>query len=93
MEEIEQFGLYLCTVEPRPSFKGAILKDEAKRMAGKCFILQAYWLQDENDPYPGEWALGDNHELGRYEDFDLAWISSGDVRIVRLVDSNGEGKL
>lgn len=86
--DIKQFGFYLCAIEPRPSHDGCPLRDAVRKMTGKFFILQAYWKQEEGDPYPGEWALGDNHELSSYEEFELSWISSGDVKIVQEVNQD-----
>ena len=44
--------------------------------------LKPVWLMDEDDPYPGEWALGEPGMLavnGKLQSAGIGWIASGDV--------------
>jgi hypothetical protein len=61
---------------PRVQHNGNALLPGMQAFAGEALDLTPLWLQDDDDPYPGEWALGTADHgfvLGR------AWISSGDV--------------
>ena len=88
MCEIEHLGRYKCKVKLRPSYDGRPLKKGAKALEGKTLILQADWLQDEYDQYPGEWALSSiNYDLHEITGGTVSWISSGDVEILGAVDA------
>ena len=89
MCEIEHLGRYKCKVKLRPSYDGRPLKDGAKALDGKILILQADWVQDDDDQYPGEWALSSIYfnELSMITGGAVSWISSGDVEILGAVDA------
>lgn len=77
--EIEQLKVYMCRIKIRPEYKGMIAKPEIEKMNGELVHLQAWWLQDEDDKYPGEWAMGS--EDGVNNQLPI-WISSGDLDIL-----------
>lgn len=67
-----------CIFRPRQQFKVNPVKPELAKLAGQRLRLNALWLMDEQDKYPGEWALGSNKG---HEDVlpGVIWIASGDV--------------
>lgn len=86
--EIEQFDHYKCKVKLRPSYDGRPLKDGANALDGKTLILQADWVQDDDDQYPGEWALSSiSYDLHEITGGAVSWISSGDVEILGIADA------
>ena len=72
-----------CVYMPREQYKGRELLPGHKELTGRRIKLVALWIMDENDPYPGEWALTSGGETCAevYRVFGLAWIASGDVMI------------
>ncbi len=61
---------------PRASYQGREALAGMLSQTGAQLSVVPLWQMDEDDPYPGEWALGapDYGELlGR------SWIASGDV--------------
>jgi len=68
-----------CIYTPREQYKGRTLLPGHKELTGRRIKLVALWLMDENDPYPGEWALG---KVDASAVFNRLWIASGDVRQV-----------
>ncbi len=77
-----------CIYTPRDQYRGRTLLPGHKELTGQRIKLVALWLMDEDDPYPGEWALtsaGNNDPL--YKIFGRAWIASGDVMELNLSTS------
>lgn len=66
-----------CTFTPRTAYKGRPMLQGMEEHAGQTVRLIALWQMDDNDPYPGEWALGAADR--RSEIFGRMWIASGDV--------------
>ena len=66
-----------CTFTPRENFKGRAMRPGMADHAGKTVRLIALWPMGDDDPYPGEWALGATDR--RSEVFGRMWIASGDV--------------
>lgn len=68
----------------RPTYKGRAVKPGALALDGQTFDLMVGWLMDEDDPYPGEWALvpRDRETSLRLYEADMGWIASGDVQVV-----------
>jgi hypothetical protein len=66
-----------CIFSPRETFQGRAMLPGLAAHAGESVRLIALWKMSEDDPYPGEWALGAPDRcslvLGR------AWVASGDV--------------
>ena len=86
--QIKHLGRYKCKVKLRLSYDGRPLKSGAKALNGKVLILEASWLQDEDDQYPGEWALSSiNCDLHEITGGAVSLISSGDVEILGAIDA------
>lgn len=71
-----------CRITTRPEFNGRQAKPEALAIDGQVLELTPLWLMDEDDPYPGEWALGEPGMLavnGKLQSAGIGWIASGDV--------------
>lgn len=84
--EIQQFALYRVRLAPRETYKGRPQKPGMSALAGREMVLSAMWLMDENDPYPGEWALGDTGKTRELESAaGIPWVASGDVEIIDVV--------
>lgn len=66
-----------CTFSPRETYNGNAMLLGIAEHAGEKVRLIALWLMGEDDPYPGEWALGAADR--RSEIFGRMWIASGDV--------------
>ena len=62
---------------PREQYMGRLMLPGLAKHAGERLTVRLLWLMGDDDPYPGEWALGsadrDSDVLGR------TWIASGDV--------------
>lgn len=67
-----------CTFAPRPVYAGRPCLPEHLAAAGERMTLRVLWLQNGDDPYPGEYAL-ERVEGGWIH--GRSWISSGDVRV------------
>ncbi len=86
MIEIQQFGKYRCRVAMRSDFEGRPIRPKCEGKDGSECILQAGWLMDEDDPYPGEWAMAcQNWDDGLMKDMGISWIASGDLQILERV--------
>lgn len=71
-----------CRITIRPYFDGRPAKPEAMALDGLTIELTPMWYMDENDPYPGEWALGEPGMRavdGKLRSAGVGWIASGDV--------------
>jgi hypothetical protein len=58
------------------------LRDEYKQFIGKEFMFQYSWIMEEDEMFPGVWALvplPDNNE------FVASWVPEFDLIIVELV--------
>lgn len=79
----KQFGQAVrCRITTRTEFNGRQAKPEALAIDGQVLELTPLWLMDEDDPYPGEWALGEPGMLavnGKLQSAGIGWIASGDV--------------
>jgi hypothetical protein len=62
---------------PRPQYKDRAALDGILQHSGQIIEVTPLWLQDDEDPYPGEWALGSPKVSESL--FDRVWIASGDV--------------
>lgn len=65
----------LCRIQIRQTYAGRPMRSGAEQLNGREVQLVAAWLMDEQDAYPGEWAL--MPESGSID--GLVWIASGDV--------------
>lgn len=77
----------LCRVVIRKEYKGRQIRPEALAIDGMEIELMAGWMMENDDPYPGEWALQPAVRLSEQADlFQLAvgWIASGDVVVLGL---------
>ena len=85
--KIELYEMYQCKIKSRPEFKGRKIRDDLDRLDRMEFNLFAMWLQDNEDPYPGEFAMGETgtNALSIASDNKLVWISSGDVEIIHVI--------
>jgi hypothetical protein len=80
-KRLVRFGEYEVTIKVREQFKGRDAKPEVVALNGKKFIGEILWMQDEGDPYPGEWAIATNRNENGFESGFPIWISSGDLII------------
>lgn len=81
--EIELSRKYDATIKIRRSI-GLEVMPEVERYDGKRIRVEAYWQIEEDDPrYPGEYAM----VVDREYDFPRAWIASGDLVDLELVQS------
>ena len=71
-----------CVYMPRDTYRGRALLPGHKDLIGQRIKVIALWLMDEDDPYPGEWALcaADTRDP-LFKVFGRSWIASGDVMI------------
>ncbi len=68
---------------PRPfSPDGDELKPGLGEHIGKELLVVAYWYMGDDDPYPGEWALGTPHLLAEVLP-EVSWVASGDVTVIQ----------
>ena len=72
----------LCEFKPRETYKGRQLKRNLAEKTGVQFTLSTLWLMDENDPYPGEYALATVSRKELFKELGIAWVASGDVIII-----------
>ena len=76
---------YHCKICHRETYNGRPLKPNVKELDGLELELQAMWLQEDEDPYPGEWAMGivDDEERRKFMvDYNISWVASGDVVVL-----------
>lgn len=72
-----------CRIKVRPAFRGSPALPCFLEKNGTELTLVAVWLMDEDDKYPGEWALStDSTCRGLYESIGISWIASGDVEVM-----------
>lgn len=80
--------VYRCRVTPRDhSPKGApVLPWVKEQLAGQELILEAMWIGDDDDKYPGEWAMSlsfsEFERINQRYGQTLVWLASGDVEIL-----------
>lgn len=65
-----------CIFAPREEFDGRALLPELREHIGETVYLVASWQMDDQDKYPGEWALVAKGGLI----FGRTWIASGDFK-------------
>lgn len=79
--EWDQFDVALCRIKPRPMYDGRPVKQSALLREGMLVQLTALWQCEEDERYPGEWALalpvGDTFSV-----LGCGWIASGDVELL-----------
>ena len=69
-----------CTITPRPEYKGRKVKPSVENLRGKVLVLDVLWLMDDEDQYPGEYALSTHGGCGELLHLaGTSWIASGDV--------------
>ena len=74
-----------CVIRQRPTYNGRPIKPSALKLEGMTVPLVLFWYMGEDDPYPGEFALGNPH--GEDNDIlrdvgQIGWIASGDVEVL-----------
>jgi hypothetical protein len=68
-----------CRLTPRETYDGRPVRDDVRPFIGTDATLVPLWPMDDDDKYPGEWALG----APDYSDvFGRAWVASGDVTVL-----------
>lgn len=73
----------LCEFRPRAEYQGRTTKPGMAEKAGTRFVLRTMWLMDDDDPYPGEYALSTIDSCGGLmEQLGIAWVASGDVVVL-----------
>lgn len=83
--ELQTFDCIDCILSPRPEYKGLQCYPELLAAAGERLTLRVLWDMDENDKYPGEWAV---ERVDRELIHGRSWIASGDVTIVAKVQKD-----
>ena len=70
-----------CIFTPRETYKGRALKPGVASLAGKEMLLQVMWQCDEDENYPGEYALegADDATKELLRSVNIGWVASGDV--------------
>lgn len=86
--QIEQYKKYLVRVNIRPEYKGRAIKPNLESLQGQEIEVQTMWLQDGDDPYPGEYAL--KVPIYIMDKYEMSWIASGDVEVLIEI-KRGEG--
>lgn len=67
----------------RPEYNGRPVKPKLVQFNGWEFNVQALWLMDDEDKYPGEWALGGFGSCDvLFKTTGMSWIASGDVEVI-----------
>lgn len=84
MTEIQQFIKYECLIDIRPTFNGRPARPSALALNGKTMTLEALWIGDDDDPYPGEWAMGLPFDPASVDSPN--WLASGDVKVIRAIE-------
>ena len=74
--EEHRYSGVLCEFRPRRKYKERDPKRGMLKKAGTHLTLTAMWKMDDDDPYPGEYALG---APGLLDVLGVVWIASGDV--------------
>jgi hypothetical protein len=86
--ELQQYEKYRVKTKFRTEYNGRLIKYHLKDQNGIELIVMAIWLQDERDPYPGEWAMATMND-GRFGEFlrkhNVRWVSSGDLEIIEAI--------
>jgi len=91
MTEIDDVHVYRCRVKIREvsPIGNAAIPEVRDYLNGKELVLRPMWIGDEDDSYPGEWAMmlsrGDWMEAER-AGHQFIWIASGDVEVLEQID-------
>lgn len=80
--ELEYHKNYTCIIKVRPLYKGCKVMECVTVLNERHYIMKPLWLMDDEDPYPGEWAMSCEKY---HEDSGRSWIASGDLRITNEV--------
>ncbi len=81
---IEQYTKYTCVVRQRKEYKDRPLRESCEILEGiKLEGMLASWLMDEDDPYPGEFAMCPTRrvEMEIFAKAEVYWIASGDLEV------------
>lgn len=80
-----------CKIKLRTNL-GREIKESCLALNDLELFLRVEWKMDEDDPYPGEFALSDSKvvnsaatESQLFSIADIAWIASGDVEIIEPI--------
>lgn len=84
MSDIERYETYKVLVKLRPTWRGQPLKQRVAELQGQTITVEAGWLMDEDDQYPGEWAMLVSEEV--IDKYHISWIASGDLEILNKVE-------
>ena len=77
----------LATIRLRPmSPAGGPLRPQAHLLEGQQLEMVASWQQEQDERYPGEWALTPTlSSVAAFSAADIIWIASGDVIIDKVL--------
>ena len=83
-KQLNPLNTYNCRINPRPSYNGRGLKESVELFKGKIMLLTCMWLMDEDDKYPGEYALlpTSEEDIKLFYHADMTWIASGDIEVL-----------
>jgi len=92
-KKYECYDKIMCRIKIRPTFQGRKAKPKVQELNGIVLLMQVLWEEDDEDKYPGEYALKpyDKDTWFKWsEENEVGWIASGDVEI--LESCHAEGK-
>lgn len=86
--EIELHSVYKCKIAFRKIYKGRTLKKNLEELNGRIFELQAGWICQGDEHYPGEFAMIsiDRETSEIFVNYGIGWIASGDLEIIEEVE-------
>jgi len=79
MSDFMQFKPVKVKFTPRPEFEGMAIHPDVVQYIGQEVTVVPMFMMDDDDKYPGEWALTNEENKGI---FGRLWIASGDVTIL-----------
>jgi hypothetical protein len=77
-----QYRTVACRLTLRETYLGMSLKTEVAALRGAVVHLTPLWQCEDDERYPGEWALGDARGHDALGEAGISWIASGDVTVL-----------
>ena len=82
---LKPYDKIMCRIKIRPEYEGRKASPKAQELNGQIHLMQVLWLQDDEDNYPGEYALRPDDKdiwFKWSKENGVGWIASGDVEIL-----------